>query len=340
MSISISIIVPVYNGEKHIEKCIKNVLNQSYENFELLVINDGSKDNTGAILEKLKKVDERIKVINKKNTGVSDTRNIGIKMATGDYIMFLDSDDCLKENALNEIILKLNNNNSEIMIFGFEVKGSNNRLNDTNVLKRLENNYNKRDIIESILKTKNNIFGYIWRAIYSRNYLLENSIEFVKGIKISEDYMFLLKSVKLANYIVIDSNEYYVYELGESSMSTKHIPSLLHDMMFVNDWVKDDIIRSYPNFNYLYSLNMCNTYLRFVQNTVRDYSMNFKEKISLIYKVRKEYKIQGYLNTSCLKYSHFTKKTYLSILMFNLYLEVIYVILFNLKERLYCQTLK
>ena len=83
----VSIIIPVYNGEKHIEKCIEKVLKQTYRNIEIIVINDGSKDNTKEILERLKEKDERLKIVNKENTGVSDSRNIGIDIATGDYIL-------------------------------------------------------------------------------------------------------------------------------------------------------------------------------------------------------------------------------------------------------------
>ena len=95
--IKVSVVVSVYNGEKYIEKCIKSILRQSYKNIELIVVNDGSIDKTKKILDKYK---ESIVVINKNNTGVSDSRNRGIDKATGEYIMFCDADDWLDKKAV------------------------------------------------------------------------------------------------------------------------------------------------------------------------------------------------------------------------------------------------
>ena len=89
----ISIIVPVYNVEKYLKKCIDSILNQTYSNIEILLIDDGSTDNSGIICDNFKKRDSRIKVVHKKNSGVSSTRNYGLDLATGKYISFVDSDD-------------------------------------------------------------------------------------------------------------------------------------------------------------------------------------------------------------------------------------------------------
>ena len=94
----ISIIIPAYNVEKYIDKCITSVINQTYDNIEAIIVNDGSTDNTALIIEKYSEVDNRIIVVNKENSGVSDSRNIGIENITGDYAFFLDSDDWIEEN--------------------------------------------------------------------------------------------------------------------------------------------------------------------------------------------------------------------------------------------------
>lgn len=85
----ISIIIPAYNVEAYIEKCINSVINQTYDDIEVIIINDGSTDNTAEIIEKYSKIDNRIKIVNKYNSGVSDSRNVGIEMFTGDYVFFL-----------------------------------------------------------------------------------------------------------------------------------------------------------------------------------------------------------------------------------------------------------
>lgn len=107
MEALISVIVPIYNVEKYLEKCLKSIVNQSYNNLEIILVNDGSTDGCLDIIEKYKKLDDRIKVINKKNGGLSDARNCGMKVANGDYVAFIDSDDFL-ELDMFEYILKRN----------------------------------------------------------------------------------------------------------------------------------------------------------------------------------------------------------------------------------------
>lgn len=89
----ISVIVPIYNGETYLSECIESILKQTYENIELILVNDGSKDNSKNIIDKYALLDNRIKAIHKENSGVSDSRNVGLKNTTGDYICFVDQDD-------------------------------------------------------------------------------------------------------------------------------------------------------------------------------------------------------------------------------------------------------
>ena len=96
----ISIIVPVYKVELYLEKCVNSIINQTYKNLEIILVDDGSPDNCGAMCEELAKVDSRIKVIHKENGGVSSARNRGITESKGEYIYFIDSDDALTKNAL------------------------------------------------------------------------------------------------------------------------------------------------------------------------------------------------------------------------------------------------
>ena len=111
----ITIILPCYNAEKFLEKCLHALINQSYSNIEIIAINDGSTDKTLEILYKYSKLDPRIIVISKKNTGVSDCRNIGIKKATGKYIMFADSDDYFEQDAVENLYKTLIENNVRIV---------------------------------------------------------------------------------------------------------------------------------------------------------------------------------------------------------------------------------
>ena len=117
--IEVSIIIPVYNVEKYLSKCLDSIINQSFKNFELLLIDDGSSDNSGKICDEYAMNDKRIKVIHKKNEGVSRARNIGIDLSKGRYIMFCDSDDFVKRDWCKKLYDLQKNNLNSICLCGF-----------------------------------------------------------------------------------------------------------------------------------------------------------------------------------------------------------------------------
>ena len=115
----ISIIVPVYNVEQYLRKCIESIKNQTYTNIEIIIVDDGSTDNSGAICDELKQTDNRIQVLHKKNGGLSDARNAGLKIAKGEFVGFVDSDDYIKEDMF-ETLYKLNKeHHSDIAIVSY-----------------------------------------------------------------------------------------------------------------------------------------------------------------------------------------------------------------------------
>lgn len=114
----ISIVVPVYNVENYLDRCVKSIIAQVYTNIEIILVDDGSSDNSGKICEKWKEKDKRIIVIHKKNGGLSSARNAGIEIAKGKYIAFVDSDDYISKNMYSELYRVLKQNNSDIAICG------------------------------------------------------------------------------------------------------------------------------------------------------------------------------------------------------------------------------
>lgn len=113
----LSVVVPVYNVEEYLKRCVDSIINQNYPNIEIILVDDGSKDSSGKICDILAAKDKRIKVIHQSNGGLSAARNTGIDNATGDYIDFLDSDDELLPNVFNDLIPLLEQNNLDIMIY-------------------------------------------------------------------------------------------------------------------------------------------------------------------------------------------------------------------------------
>lgn len=331
----ITVIVPVYNGESYINRCVDILLNQDYQNFEIIVVNDGSIDKTQEVLEKKYKGSSKVRVITTNNQGVSAARNIGIDAATGEYLLFVDSDDQLASNALQRLNEQLINCDSELLIFGFSVFGDSRRKNDTYVLKKFENAFrnDNKELIRSLLSTNNNILGYSWRAMYSTYFLKVNNIRFEKQLKISEDYLFLLRSMICSKNTMIISQELYEYHIGKTSMSIKHNPTLLHDMMWVNTWIYKNVIINKPDLFPEYQYSVTNTYIRFVQNSLLDNRKIWRQLFDII-KVKHNFKFQKNISFSFKHLNKFDTKSKIGIVMFKFHFEVLYAILFKLKEKI------
>lgn len=111
----VSIILPIYNVEKYLEKCVNSVISQTYQNIEVILVDDGSKDSSGRICDELVESDNRIKVIHKKNGGLASARNAGYEMATGEYIMYIDSDDVIKNDIAEKCVSAMEKNNQMLL---------------------------------------------------------------------------------------------------------------------------------------------------------------------------------------------------------------------------------
>lgn len=193
MKPKVSVIIPVYNSEKYIEKCINSVLEQDYQEFELILINDGSKDGSLKILERYKeKCKEKIVLVNQENCGVSKTRNKAIQMANGKYIMFIDNDDFIDKDYIKTYIEEIEKEDLDVVIGGYR------RPNEKGkVIKKLQ--------LPQEEWGKFMIFAP-WAKIFKREYLIENDIKFLP-VNIGEDVYFniqamlLSKKIKIINYI-------------------------------------------------------------------------------------------------------------------------------------------
>lgn len=206
----ISVIVPVYNIENYIEKCIKSIINQSYKNLEIILIDDGSKDSSGEICDKYAIIDRRIKVIHKNNQGLSAARNTGLDMALGKYVILIDGDDIIKDNMI-EILYNLSvENNCDISICRYR------SVDETVKAEELKNNGNKSFIvIEDKKELADNEYSYhyvdftvAWNKLYKK--------ELFKGIyyplgKVHEDVFTTYKLLYKAKKIIYTRNELYGY---------------------------------------------------------------------------------------------------------------------------------
>lgn len=222
----ISVIVPIYNGEKYIRKTIDSLLNQKYDNIELILVNDGSTDNSLKICEEYSAQDSRIVIINKQNEGISAARNSGLEIAKGDYISFIDQDD----EITDDIYTKLVGGFSEQI--DFVVSGKVMKLIDSEsrVIQDIVYEYNAQiisdqfDILKLLLNVnRNTCLLHIWNCLYKHSIIIENKLSFDKTLKYGhEDSLFNIQYVSKCKKIrVLSGVVYYYFRRAASSTSLK-----------------------------------------------------------------------------------------------------------------------
>lgn len=183
----ISIIVPVYNAEKYVAQSIESLMKQTLKEIEIILVDDGAKDNSGAICDEYAKKDERIIVVHKENGGLSDARNAGMKVATGKYIMFLDADDLFEEDSCENMYNMIENTSSDYVIGNYrmiEEDGTKYENPAFDVEKFQEFQIDKNDFKKSFFIMNSTA----WNKIYRRQFLLDNDITFKVPSPAEDDY--------------------------------------------------------------------------------------------------------------------------------------------------------
>ncbi|WP_295112453.1 glycosyltransferase [uncultured Methanobrevibacter sp.] len=249
MKPKISVIIPVYNDEEYIGRCLNSLINQSLKEIEIICINDGSNDNSLEILEEYKNKDDRIQIISQKNQGAGISRNNGIKLAEGEYISFVDADDWMELDSLEKLYKNANANDSEMVLFNSIEHGINELTRERIYLPADESvdydnfvfdyNYEKKLVMNKMF--------VIWSKIYKTSFLKENNLEFYSH-KIFNDVQFHIESMLLAKRIsYLPEILYHYNRANENSLQTKATSSNNKIIIFdVFRGVKDFLI----NHNY------------------------------------------------------------------------------------------
>ena len=214
----ISIIVPMFNSERTIKKCIDSILHQTYQNIDVILIDDCSEDNTWVIAKQIKEKDSRISLYrNKKNIGAGLSRNIGIKYSTGNWITFCDADDYPEKNWILDFVTGINDN-VEMIIQGFYC--SNWPGEKTGRIIAYKGTSSRNIVIDALCK--HHVFGYLWCKMYKSSIIKENDIHF-KNITIEEDELFNLQYLKYVRKITCLSNCNYHYDYPNFYRKYGHI---------------------------------------------------------------------------------------------------------------------
>lgn len=261
----ISIIVPVYNAEKQISKCIESIISQTYSNWELILVNDGSQDNSRSVCNFFAQKDNRIKVINKINGGASSARNAGIKISQGKYICFIDSDDYVGNKYIEDLITPYIQGSNTIIICGMTILVKNTKsyftYNDCEI---------RDNLFESLSKTSFFQHGGPTSKLYLRSIIETNNIYFDEKLCNYEDLIFNLSYIEHIDRIIYSSSTQYVYVTDNSNQSHKlngidnEIYLLNSYKTLINRYKNQDItaMKDYINhyiFRIIKSIHLANT---------------------------------------------------------------------------------
>ncbi len=254
----VSIIVPVYNVEKYLVRCIESIVNQTFKNIELILINDGSIDNSKSICEKYLKEDNRIKLINKMNEGVSSARNIGIDEANGNYITFIDPDDYIEHDAIEYLYNLIKEYNADISCYKMKTfKNTNSTYSEEDEKISL---YKGENILKMQIKYGEFLYSSC-NKLYSRHLFNGINDRFNNEIKYAEDALFNLYMISKCKILVYSNLRKYNYYINQGStvnkLSIKRI-DVLKAQRKMFDYIDNtdsnytqDIIKQYVNSSIL-----------------------------------------------------------------------------------------
>ncbi len=294
----VSIIVPVYNNEAVIGRCIESILNQTFEDFELIIINDGSNDESENIIKQYVEKDNRIKFINNKNNGVSETRNIGIRNATGMYIQFIDGDDFINKSMIEYEVNLLEEKQADLVITGLYLDIEKNGVIDRKI--QTFNYYEGTDKKNIALSVLNRLDGtYINSPInklYKSNIIKENKLFMDKEISLGEDFIFNLKYLKHCKSVIFSDEVYYHYWMKTDNNLTFRFREDKLDLMYLMykiavEYFKESglIEKDYNNLNKHFIKWM---YSCFVDLHNKGCNLTYSEKIDYLNKSMNSY---GYI---------------------------------------------
>lgn len=256
MEKKVSVIVPVYNVEQYLSQCLVSIINQSYQNIEIILINDGSPDNSPVIINQFAEKDSRFKVINKKNGGISAARNSGIQVATGDYIVFVDSDDWIATDYIQTLVFQMEKDVDLVLCsYSREFKNS-------SIPRKINLNglYCSKDIKRRLIglineelsdPSQSDSIVTVWAKLYKTRIIKDNHLFFIntKEIGTAEDLLFNLNYLSVLeedrSVFCIDKSIYFYRKNLDSSFTNLYKSDLFEKwqnlFLYINKYVKDEV---------------------------------------------------------------------------------------------------
>lgn len=247
----LSVVVPVYNVEQYLPKCLDSIVNQTYENLDIICVDDGSTDRCIEILKDYKSRDSRIKVVQKENGGVSSARNAGMKCATGRYLTFADPDDYVDEGAYERCINLLEAEDADMVVFNYVVEPEGTVSMDSNYRRTYTSSF---DLIDDSKIDH----GYVWNKVFRRHILTDSDIWFKEDISFCEDNLFMKMVIPKSRVIVTCPDVFYHYcRRSGSIVSSVSVQKDLSDAVLRVEYLIDNYVKEGYTERYDWLLEHC-----------------------------------------------------------------------------------
>lgn len=236
----VSIIVPAYNCANQITNCIDSLISQTYENIEVIIINDGSIDDLNIIIGEYS--DYRIKYYEQNNSGPSSARNKGIRYSSGKYIVFVDSDDRVNKNFIKYLVKSIKENESDIACCGYIYKDNEKNIQlNLNEFSAMKTNMSKENFVYCVL---NGLGGVLWNKIFRKDIIEKNRIIMDESIFMCEDLLFILEYLRYSEKISVIDDYLYIYNaMNEGSISFKVSSGYLKNNIIVSKKIKNELMK-------------------------------------------------------------------------------------------------
>ena len=260
----VSIILPVYNAQNHLARCVGSICAQTYRNIEIIILNDGSKDQSLPVCEEFRQKDSRILLVDKANSGVSDTRNLGLKLASGKYVEFVDSDDYLDPDFTERLVAAAEENEADFVIAPYKMVIPAGASKPEQVLDKIQDElgvmsvarppevreygflpagvYDKDTFALGLMdKPASYFYSVLWNKLYRRDILTGNDIQFVSEMRWAEDLVFNLRYIQYAErFVAIDKPGYYYVQNPQSICHTQiNAATIVQNKLQVFRYYKD-----------------------------------------------------------------------------------------------------
>ena len=289
-----SFVIPVYNAEKYLEECVASILNQSYHNIEILLIDDGSKDTSGIMCDRLANKDSRIRVIHKTNEGPGIARNIGVKYAMGDFIIFCDADDYYCDSDFLKFIAVKVDNNTDIVVFNYSTLHDGKVIQSRKCITELDGSYKTgSEYLKAALNVR---YDYKWfPVLYAlRKSLFDTGIEFPRE-KLGEDTATIYRLVLNARTVKVEKKAFYIYRInsGNNITSQKTYEILAGTITVAKRCIED--VSSQKNMELDLRTALCNNFATayFIALIQAD-NLDRKDLEKLLVLLRKEIGVANY----------------------------------------------